>query len=768
MSKQSKRREALLYHAKPRPGKIQVVPTKKYASQRDLSLAYSPGVAEPCLEIEKSIDNVYKYTNKGNLVAVISNGTAVLGLGNIGPEASKPVMEGKALLFKIFADIDVFDIEIDTNDIDAFVATVKHIAPTFGGINLEDIKAPEAFEIERRLKEELDIPVMHDDQHGTAIISAAALLNALELAEKSIDAVRIVINGAGAAAISCTRLYKAFGADSSKIVMIDSKGVIRKDHPNLTAEKNEFATHRDIKTLEEAMVDADVFVGLSIADIVTPKMLKSMAANPIVFAMANPDPEIKYDLAIKSRADIIMATGRSDHPNQVNNVLGFPFIFRGALDVRATKINEAMKMAAVKALADLAKEPVPEQVNVAYDETKLQFGRDYIIPKPFDPRLIIAVPPAVAKAAMESGVALAPIKDWERYEEELLDRMGNDHKMFRLLFDRARSKPKRVIFAEADHLDVIKAAQIVFEEGVAKPILLGRKEVILELMQEIDFDEDVEIIDPKSDDQDERRTAYAQAFWQLRKRKGVTLNDANRLMRERSYFGSMMINLGDADAMVSGYARAYPTALRPILETVGRFDGVDKVAATNLMLTPKGPIFISDTSINIDPTAKELANIAQMTNYTMKMFGVNPVIAMISYANFGSSDDPHAAKVREAVRLLHESNPDMVVDGELQVDFALNSEMLKNKFPFSKLAGRKVNALVFPNLDAANSNYKMLKEQKDVDSIGPIMLGLRKAVHIFQLGASVDEMVNMTAIAVVDAQQKEQAEKQQKRKKPKV
>ena len=768
MSKQSKRREALLYHAKPRPGKIQVVPTKKYASQRDLSLAYSPGVAEPCLEIEKSIDNVYKYTNKGNLVAVISNGTAVLGLGNIGPEASKPVMEGKALLFKIFADIDVFDIEIDTNDIDAFVATVKHIAPTFGGINLEDIKAPEAFEIERRLKEELDIPVMHDDQHGTAIISAAALLNALELAEKSIDAVRIVINGAGAAAISCTRLYKAFGADSSKIVMIDSKGVIRKDHPNLTAEKNEFATHRDIKTLEEAMVDADVFVGLSIADIVTPKMLKSMAANPIVFAMANPDPEIKYDLAIKSRADIIMATGRSDHPNQVNNVLGFPFIFRGALDVRATKINEAMKMAAVKALADLAKEPVPEQVNVAYDETKLQFGRDYIIPKPFDPRLIIAVPPAVAKAAMESGVALAPIKDWERYEEELLDRMGNDHKMLRLLFDRARSKPKRVIFAEADHLDVIKAAQIVFEEGVAKPILLGRKEVILELMQEIDFDEDVEIIDPKSDDQDERRTAYAQAFWQLRKRKGVTLNDANRLMRERSYFGSMMINLGDADAMVSGYARAYPTALRPILETVGRFDGVDKVAATNLMLTPKGPIFISDTSINIDPTAKELANIAQMTNYTMKMFGVNPVIAMISYANFGSSDDPHAAKVREAVRLLHESNPDMVVDGELQVDFALNSEMLKNKFPFSKLAGRKVNALVFPNLDAANSNYKMLKEQKDVDSIGPIMLGLRKAVHIFQLGASVDEMVNMTAIAVVDAQQKEQAEKQQKGKKPKV
>ena len=768
MSKQSKRREALLYHAKPRPGKIQVVPTKKYASQRDLSLAYSPGVAEPCLEIEKSKENVYRYTNKGNLVAVISNGTAVLGLGNIGPEASKPVMEGKGLLFKIFADIDVFDIELDTNDIDAFVTTVKHIAPTFGGINLEDIKAPEAFEIERRLKEELDIPVMHDDQHGTAIISAAALLNALELAQKSIESVRIVISGAGAAAISCTRLYKAFGADPANIVMLDSKGVIRKDRPDLSDEKNEFASHRMIDTLEEAMVDADVFVGLSIADIVTPKMLKSMAANPIVFAMANPDPEIKYDLAIKSRADIIMATGRSDHPNQVNNVLGFPFIFRGALDVRATKINEAMKMAAVKALADLAKEPVPEQVNVAYGETKLQFGRDYIIPKPFDPRLIAAVPPAVAKAAMESGVALSPIKDWEKYEEELLDRMGNDHKMLKLLFDRARSKPKRVVFAEADHLDVIKAAQIVFEEGFAKPILLGRKEVILELMEEIDFDEDIEIIDPKSDDQEQQRLLYAQKFWEFRERKGVTLFDAKRLMRERSYFGSMMVNLGDADAMVSGYARAYPTALRPILETVGRFDGVDKVAATNLMLTPKGPIFISDTSINIDPTAKELANIAQMTNYTMKMFGVAPVIAMISYANFGSSDDPHAAKVRQAVALLHESNPDMIVDGELQVDFALNSEMLKSKFPFSKLAGRKVNALIFPNLDAANSNYKMLKEQKDVDSIGPIMLGMRKAVHVFQLGASVEEMVNMTAIAVVDAQQKEQGEKQQKRKKPKV
>ena len=537
--------------------------------------------------------------------------------------------------------------------------------------------------------------------------------------------------------------------------MCDSRGVIRSDRDDLSSEKLEFATDRNIDTLAQALEGADVFVGLSIADIVTQKMVKSMAPSPIVFAMANPDPEINYYLALRARKDIIMATGRSDHPNQVNNVLGFPFIFRGALDVRATKINEAMKMAAVKALADLAKEPVPEQVNVAYGETKLQFGREYIIPKPFDPRLIATVPPAVAKAAMESGVALAPIKDWERYEEELLDRMGNDHKLLKLLFDRARHNPKRVVFAEADHLDVIKAAQIVYEEGFAIPILLGRKEVILALKKEIDFDEDVLIIDPKCDEEEKRRNAYAEEFWAQRKRKGVTQFDARRLMRERNYFGAMMLNLGEADAMVSGYARSYPSALRPILETVGKFDGVNKVAATNLMLTPKGPIFISDTSVNINPTAQELANIAQMTNHTMKMFGVNPVIAMISYANFGSSDDPHALKVRQAVAMLHESNPDMILDGELQVDFALNSEMLKNKFPFSKLAGKKVNALIFPNLDAANSNYKMLKEQKDVDSIGPIMLGMRRAVHIFQLGASVEEMVNMTAIAVVDAQQKE-------------
>ncbi|WP_081208675.1 NADP-dependent malic enzyme [Salegentibacter sediminis] len=750
-----KRREALVYHAKPKPGKIQVVPTKKYSTQRDLSLAYSPGVAEPCLEIEKDKENAYKYTTKGNLVAVISNGTAVLGLGDIGPEASKPVMEGKGLLFKIFADIDVFDIEVDTKEIDKFIETVKNIAPTFGGINLEDIKAPEAFEIERRLKEELDIPVMHDDQHGTAIISAAALLNALELSKKKMEKVKIVINGAGAAAISCTKLYKAFGAKPENIVMLDSKGVIRKDRPNLSEEKAEFATSRKIDTLDEAMKNADVFVGLSIADIVTPEMLKSMAKRPIVFAMANPDPEIDYNLAISTRKDLIMATGRSDHPNQVNNVLGFPFIFRGALDVRSTKINEEMKMAAVKALAELAKEPVPEQVNIAYGETRMNFGPDYIIPKPFDPRLIAKVPPAVARAAMESGCARHPIQDWEKYEEELLERMGSDNKITRLLMNRAKMDPKRIVFAEADHLDVLKAAQIVNDEGIGIPILLGRREVIQELMQEIDFDADVEILDPKSDEQEDKRQAYAEVYWKTRNRSGVTLYDAQNVMRLRNYFAAMMVNTGDADALLSGYSRAYPTVVKPMLELIGMAKGVSRVAAINLMNTSRGPLFISDTSINIDPPAKDLAKIAQMTARTVKLFGLEPVIAMISYANFGSSKDPHAYKVKEAVSYLHRWQPELKVDGELQTDFALNKEMLQSKFPFSKLAGKKVNTLIFPNLDSANSNYKMLKELNKADSIGPIMMGMKKPVHILQLGASVEEMVNMAAVAVVDAQEKE-------------
>lgn len=755
MSKQSKRIEALVYHAKPTPGKIKVVPTKKYATQRDLSLAYSPGVAEPCLEIEKDVNNVYKYTAKGNLVAVISNGTAVLGLGNIGPEASKPVMEGKGLLFKIFADIDVFDIEVNTENVDEFIETVKNIAPTFGGINLEDIKAPEAFEIERRLKEELDIPVMHDDQHGTAIISAAALLNALELAEKNIEDVKIVVSGAGAAAISCTRLYQSCGAKGENIVMLDSKGVIRKDRDNITSQKAEFATDRKIDTLDEAMKNADVFIGLSMADIVTPAMLKSMAKNPIVFAMANPNPEISYQLAIDTRDDIIMATGRSDHPNQVNNVLGFPFIFRGALDVRATKINEAMKMAAVKALSRLAKEPVPEQVNLAYNETRLTFGRDYIIPKPFDPRLIAEVPPAVAKAAMESGVAKEPIEDWSKYKDALLERLGSDNKLVRLLLSRARTNPKRVVFAEADQLDVLKAAQIAHDEGIAIPILLGRKDTISSLMKEIEFEAEVEIIDPKSDEELERKNKYAEAYWMQKKRKGITKYSAQKIMRERNYFAAMMVNEGDADALISGYSASYPKVLKPMLELIGKAKGVTRVATTNIMMTQRGPMFLSDTAINIDPSAEDLAKIAYMTSRVAKMLGIEPIIAMTSYSNFGSSDNPDAKKVREAVDYLHKTYPNMVVDGEVQMDFALNSKMLQDIFPFSRLAGRKVNTLIFPNLDSANITYKLLKELNKAESIGPIMIGMGKPVHILQLGASVDEIVNMVAIAVVDAQERE-------------
>lgn len=762
MSKQSKRREALIYHAKPTPGKIEVVPTKKYATQRDLSLAYSPGVAEPCLEIARDVNNVYKYTAKGNLVAVITNGTAVLGLGNIGPEASKPVMEGKGLLFKIFSDIDVFDIEIGTENVEEFIQTVKMIAPTFGGINLEDIKAPEAFEIERRLKAELDIPVMHDDQHGTAIISAAALLNALELAGKKIEEVQIVISGAGAAAISCTRLYQAFGAKREHIVMCDSKGVIRQSRANLTAEKAEFATHREIETLEDAMVNADVFIGLSTANVVSPEMLRSMADNPIVFAMANPDPEIDYQLAIDTRKDVIMATGRSDHPNQVNNVLGFPYIFRGALDVRATKINEAMKMAAVEALANLAKQNVPEQVNIAYGETRLTFGRDYIIPKPFDPRLIVEVPPAVAKAAMDSGVAKESILDWEKYRDHLRERLGSDNKIVRLLTNRAKMDPKRVVYAEADHLDVLKAAQIAYDEGIAIPILLGRRESILSLMAEIEFDSNVEIIDPKTDEEEARRNRYAEVYWSQRKRKGVTLYSAQKLMRERNYFAAMMVNEGDADALISGFSRSYPSVVKPMLELIGLAKGATRIATTNLMMTRRGPMFLSDTSINIDPPAEDLATIAQMTARTVRLFGMEPVMAMISFANFGSSPSPKAKKVRDAVKILHEANPELSVDGELQTDFALNQEMLQENFPFSRLAGKKVNTLIFPNLDSANITYKLLKELNGAESIGPIMMGMRKPVHILQLDASVDEIVNMTAIAVIDAQQKEKREQEVK------
>ena len=754
MKNKNNRRAALVYHAKPKPGKIEVNPTTEYSSQRDLALAYSPGVAFPCLEIEKDPSSVYKYTAKGNLVAVISNGTAVLGLGDIGPEASKPVMEGKALLFKIFAGIDVFDIEVDASDPEKFIETVKNIAPTFGGINLEDIKAPEAFEIEKRLSEELDIPVMHDDQHGTAIISAAALLNALELVEKKIEKVKVVVCGAGAAAISCTRMYKALGLRKENIVMTDSKGVISIKRENLSKEKTEFATKRNLSNLKDAMVDADVFIGLSKADMVTPEMLLSMAKNPIVFAMANPDPEIDYHLAMKTRDDIIMATGRSDHPNQVNNVLGFPFIFRGALDVRATKINDQMKMAAVIALSALAKETVPEFVNIAYDKTKLTFGKDYIIPKPFDPRLITNVPPMVAKAAMDSGVAKQPIENWDQYEEELHGRLYGDKKIVRLLLNRAKANPKKIVFAEADHLDVLKAAQIVSEEGIGYPVLLGDKDIINELRKEIEFDDDVLIIDPKSDAEKNNREKYGTSFWNKRKRKGVTLLDSIDKMKQRNYYAGMMLSSGDVDALISGYSRSYPATFKPVIETIGKSKGISKVATTNLMITNKGPLFFSDTSINIDPSPKDLAIIAKMTAETVKMFGITPAIAMVSYSNFGSSPHPMASKVNQAVKYLHRYFPDLCVDGGIQTDFALNKEMLSNKFEFSKLSGKNVNTLIFPNLDSANTNYKLVKELDKALSIGPIMMGMSKAAHIIQLGASVDEMVNMSALAVVDAQKK--------------
>ena len=752
MKKQNQRREALVYHAKPSPGKIEVVPKKPYRSQRDLALAYSPGVALPCLEIDKEKKEVYKYTNKGNLVAVISDGSAVLGLGNIGPLASKPVMEGKGLLFKIFADIDVFDIEVDAKDPDKFVEVVKSIAPTFGGINLEDIKAPQAFDIEKRLKEELDIPVMHDDQHGTAIISCAALINALEIANKEIGKVSIVVSGAGAAAISCTKLYMALGAKRENIVMLDSKGVIRIDRKNLSKEKKAFATDKNLNSLKDSLKNADVFIGLSKPDILSISMLKSMAKDPIVFAMANPDPEINYDLACSVRNDIIMATGRSDHPNQVNNVLGFPFIFRGALDVRATKINEEMKLAAVIALAELAKESVPEQVNIAYGVTSMSFGRNYIIPKPFDPRLISRVPLAVAKAAVKSGVSKKPIKDWNRYKEDLESRLGSNQKIVRLIHDRAKSEPKRLVFAEADQLDVLKAAQIVQEEGIAETILLGNRETIEDLKLTINFETNVQIIDPKDKKESKRRKIYSNIFWEDQKRRGYTKYDAKKLMRERNYFAAMMIKNKDADAMISGYSRNYPSVIKPILESIPKAKGIKRVAATNLMLTKIGPIFISDTTLNVDPSAQELATIAKMTSKAVEMFGLKPILAMLSFSNFGSSKFPQSNKVSEAVEILHRTSPEIIVDGPIQSDFALNKKLLDKRFPFSSLKNKKVNTLILPNLDSANITYKIIKELNEALSIGPILLGLSEPVHVIQLGASVEEIVNMSAVAVIDAQ----------------
>lgn len=748
------KKDALDYHEFPQPGKIAVVPTKKHASQYDLSLAYSPGVAEPCLAIEANKNDAYRYTNKGNLVAVISNGTAVLGLGNIGADAAKPVMEGKGLLFKIFADIDVFDIEVDTTDVDTFVNTVKAIAPTFGGINLEDIKSPEAFEIERRLKEELDIPVMHDDQHGTAIISAAALKNALEIVGKDIHKVKIVVNGAGAAAISCTRLYIALGADPKNIVMCDSKGVIRKDNPSLDALKAEFATDRDLHTLEEAMKDSDVFIGLSKGNVVSPEMLLSMAKDPIVFAMANPTPEIAYDLATQTRKDIIMATGRSDTPNQVNNVLGFPFIFRGALDVRATKINEEMKIAAVHALADLAKKTVPDQVNLVYG-VNLTFGKEYIIPKPFDPRLIYEVPPAIAKAAIETGVAQKPITDWDAYREQLMDRLGGSNREIRVLQERARQNPKRVVFPEADILEVLKATQRVYQEGIAIPVLLGRKDVILGYMEELGFEADLQIIDPKSDEETERRHSFADIYWKKRQRKGITQINARRLMRERNYFGAMLVNTGQADAMITGYSRSYPQTIRPILDLVEKEPGFNRIAATSILITKRGPLFLSDTTMNPNPSSEDLISISLAVAEKAKMFGLEPAIALLSYSNFGSAPSESTQKLSKTVAYLHKNYPDLIVDGEVQVDVALNPEKMAAAFPFSKLNGKPANVLIFPNLESANITYKIMKESEGISSIGPIILGLSKPIHITLMNASVDEMVNLTTFAVVDAQERE-------------
>ena len=750
-----RKQDALDYHSSGRPGKIEVVPTKPYASQRDLSLAYSPGVAEPCLRIAENPDDVYKYTSKSNLVAVISNGTAVLGLGNIGPLASKPVMEGKGLLFKIFADIDVFDIEVDASDPELFIQTVKAIAPTFGGINLEDIKAPEAFEIERRLKEELDIPIMHDDQHGTAIISSAALINALELARKKIDKVKIVVSGAGAAAMSCVKLYRALGAQVENIWMFDSRGLIWQGREDLDESKVIYSSHKKDMLLAEAMKKADVFVGLSKGDIVSKDMVASMAKDPIVFALANPDPEITYKDATSVRKDIIMATGRSDHPNQVNNVLGFPYIFRGALDVRATTINEEMKLAAVKALASLAKETIPEEVIEAYGEKNISFGREQIIPKPLDPRLIYYIAPAVAKAAMESGVAKNPIADWDLYEMELKSRLGLDNKLIRNITEKAQMNPKRVVFAEADNIKILKAAQTAWEEGVAFPILLGKRSKIEKLIAEYNIEfPDVEIIDPKSEEEEERRILFGKGFFEKRKRKGFTEFESIQIMRERNHFGAMMVETGAADAMISGITRNYRDVVRPAIQTIGLQKDVKTIAGMYILNTKRGPLFLADTTINLDPTAEQIAEITVNVAKTIRKFKVTPKIALLSYSNFGSSPGLDSEKMAKAVDILHENYPSLVVDGELQANFALNNELMMEKFSFSQLANKQVNTLIFPNLSSGNIAYKLLQQMTEGDAIGPVLVGLKKSVHVMQMGSSVREIVNMVKIAVVDAQNK--------------
>jgi malate dehydrogenase (oxaloacetate-decarboxylating)(NADP+) len=744
---------ALDYHSVEPKGKIEVVPSKPHSSQRDLSLAYSPGVAIPCLEIERDPKLVYEYTGKGNLVAVISNGTAVLGLGDIGAEASKPVMEGKGLLFKIFADINVFDIEINEKDPDKFIEIVKGIAPTFGGINLEDIKAPEAFYIEQRLKEELNIPLMHDDQHGTAIISGAALINALGIAEKNIGDVKLVVNGAGAAAIACTKLYVELGLKKENILMCDSKGVINHKRENLTEEKLEFVAQTDIETLSDAMKNADVFVGLSKGNVVTPEMLLQMAPNPILFGLANPDPEIEYDLAMETRKDTIMATGRSDYPNQVNNVLGFPYIFRGALDVQATGINEEMKLAAVYAIADLAKEPVPEAVMLTYNVKSLSFGREYFIPKPFDNRLVTRVSKAVAKAAMDSGIAGKPIENFDDYETALLDRMGRDEKLIRMMQNKARSNPKRVTLGNAEEYNVLKAAQILYEEGIAQPILLGEKKFIKEQMKKFGIEIDVPIVDPMDDDQEENRLKYRETLWKMRQRKGMNEYKAKRYVRQRDYFGPLMLRHGDTDALIVGFSKNYSSNLRPILEVIEKEKGVDKISSMMMILTEKKPIFFADTSINQNPTSEDLVEIARMAERTVKSFAIQPRIAMLSFENFSGISDT-SKKIAKAVSTLHEKFPEMIVDGEIQPDFAMDADHLSD-YPFSKLGTTPANVFIFPNLESANLSYKIIRGLKMAQVVGPILMGLKQPVHVLQMRASVDEIVNLATIAVLDAQKKE-------------
>lgn len=757
MAKDLRKQEALDYHSKGRPGKIEVIPSKEAKTQRDLSLAYSPGVAEPCLEISENPEDVYKYTAKGNLVGVISNGTAVLGLGNIGPEASKPVMEGKGVLFKIFADIDVFDIEINETDPEKFVQIVQALEPTFGGINLEDIKSPECFYIEQELKKRCKIPIMHDDQHGTAIISAAALLNALILQKKKIDKVRFVVNGAGAAAFACIQLYESLGAKHSNFMVFDRKGILYKGREDVDDIKKDYCADAKYAgyDLKKALKDADVFIGLSVGNVVTTEMVKSMAKNPIVFAMANPDSEINYDVAVAARKDIIMATGRSDYPNQVNNVLGFPYIFRGALDVRATAINEAMKLAAVKALAELAKAPVPDIVNLAYNEKTISFGPTYIIPKPLDPRLLSTVAPAVARAAMESGVAKYPIKDWELYAENLNSRLGLDNQLSRIISSKARKDPKRIVFADAENIKILKVAQLVMEENVAYPILLGKEHKIRKIAEENGIDlEGMPIMNPADDQHEDLRKNYGDQFFEKRQRKGVNRYESYKAMKDRNHFGCMLIENNEADCMISGLSRNYPDTIRPALQIIGTEPGVKKIAGMYIMFTKRGPLFLADTTVNFNPTAEELAEITLLVAKEVRLFNIKPRIAMLSYSNFGSSDSPEANLVRKAREIVKLKDPGLICDGDVQGILAFNKEILKENYPFTELLDGEVNTLIFPNLAAGNIAYNLLQEVGGTDSIGPILLGLNKPVHVLQLGSSIRSIFNMVLIAVVDAQTK--------------